>query len=254
MGTPTAYSAPNAIDNYAPATEANNALQNKTLSLASLNKPQQYVFDPNRVINNTQQYSGLQANSNLNALAKLNPAAYAGYESGISGVAGGSAADDQFLRNNALKSGLAQGAYNGTIQNGYVGGPSSVGGVTAENVYGQDLLSYENQRRQQQIALGQGLMPQTTPDPGQLASAQEQNMAQNISNNNQFNNMLQGLQFNQDANLNNQLQQNIGITQNALNANAANMSNASSAGSGQNAALAGAGLAAAGTIGAAALL
>jgi len=213
----------------APAQSAANALENNAIATAQLTPPKTYQFDPNAANSAAAALSRTQVLQNQEALKARSPEAYAGQEEAIKTLSGGVAGDDQFLRNEALKSGLEKGISNGSVGQFSVTNPNSVGGVTAANVFGPAILNYRNQRAQQALGVAGALQPDAAVNPGQALSLQIGSQQQGIQNQNYWQNYLNQLRFGQASNVENQTQQALGQEQATNNANA----QAANAGAGQ---------------------
>lgn len=213
--------APSAAAQFAPAESADIALQNNAVNQAELTPPKTYQFDPYAADQSAAALSRLQVLNNQQALQERSPEAYAGQQEAIKELSGGVAGDDQFLRNEALKSGLEKGITNGSIGANSVTSPNSVGGVTAANVFGPELLNYRNQRAQQALGIASSLQPDAAINPGSLISAQIGSEMQGVQNQNDWQNYLNQLRFGGATNIENQTQQALGEQQAANNANTA---------------------------------
>lgn len=230
----------NAAADYMPAQVANTARENAALGRAAASPPQTYQYDVNKANTMAGLLGRYAATQKLNNLKAVSPAAYQGTQRAIAEISGGQPGDDQMLRNNALKSGLETNAGSGAMVNG----AGSVGGVNTANIYGRDLLGYQQQRAQEQLGLASALAPDTTIDPGQGVSAYMGNDARAVDNANQYKNFLSGLSFTGINNANNQLQQNESTQQSVNNARAQN----EAAASGENIGLIGSGIQAVGSL------
>lgn len=220
--------APSAAQQFAPTQAAINQEQQGAVNLAAQTPPKNYTFDPYQENQNAALLSRIQVGQNQQALQERSPQAAAGQEQAINTLTGGVPGDDAFLRDAALKSGLEQGASNGTIGAGSVTSPVSRGGVTAANIFGSQLLNYRNQQAQQALGVARSIQPDAALNPGDAISQQIASQQGAIANQNNYQDYLNQLRFGQISNLQNQSQQAMGAQQNLYNANA----NASSANTG----------------------
>ncbi len=206
----------NAAVQYAPAQIAVQARESEALRRAGQTKPVAYNYDVNKanqMADTLGKYSSLH---NLNALKEISPEAYAGMMSGIKTVSGGTAGDDVYLRNQALRAGLENANQVGAT----IAGPGSAGAANVANIFGKNLLAYQQQRAGQQLALGQSLVPDASINPGQGVSAYMGNDARAADAQNNYNNFLNSLTFTGIQNENNNLNQNQSASQSAFNAQA----------------------------------
>jgi hypothetical protein len=236
--------APSAAAIYTPAQIALDARQSRAEDLAARDMPETYQFDPFQANKTAALLSRAKTLSDREALRELYPEVFAGQDQAIKEIAGGEAADNQFLRNEALKAGLEKAIGTGA----QVGGAGSAGTVTAANAFGRNLLDYRDRRRQQQLALAEGLQPDSAVDPSDALAAIEGSKQGGIQTRNDWKTFLNNMRFNSIQGANNRLGATTAAEQSRLNANAAS----ANAGTGQLIG-AGASLAAAG-IGAGAII
>jgi hypothetical protein len=217
MGT---SSAPSAASQYGAANAAIQGNAANAVGMAANTPP--VTYQPN--------YSDLNTTAGLLSRAKVlndnqalsqayGPAVLQGKNQAVTDLTGGVAGDDAFLRNAALKSGLEQGATQGTVGAGSVVNPTSAGGVTAEKIYGSQLLNYRNARDQQALGVASAVTPDASIDPSTGVGLQVQQGQQQAQNTNDWNAFLSNMRLGQVQNLQNQTQQQEAATQGVYNAN-----------------------------------
>lgn len=217
MGSPSTPAAPqNAAVQYAPAQIATQAAETAALGRAAATRPVTANYDVNKANEMANSLGTYAQANNLNNLKTLSPTAYTGLMRGISTISGGTQGDDQFLRNELTKSGLEQTNPSGIM----VSGPGSAGSANVANIEGRGLLNYEQQRAGQQVALANGLMPDTSVSPGAGVSAYMGNDARFANNQNSYQQFLDNLSFVGPQNDQNSLNQSMSASQAAFNAQA----------------------------------
>lgn len=241
MGGQKAPTVQNAAVQYAPAQIAVQSREAEALRRAGQTRPVTYNYDVNKANEMADALGKYASLHNLNSLREISPEAYAGLMSGISTISGGTAGDDIYLRNQALKAGLENANQVGAT----IAGPGSAGAANVANIFGKNLLNYRNMRAGQQLQLGQSLVPDASINPGQGVSAYMGNDARAADTQNAYNNFLNSLTFTGIQNENNNLNQNISASQSASNAQAQADAAANGAGQGTLSNL----LGAAGTVG-----
>jgi hypothetical protein len=225
MGT---QAAPSAAASFAPAQGAVNSAANSAAGLSAATPPQTFIPNLNALNQTAASTAQQQTLQNNAALAQVSPQALAGKQAAISTLNGGVAGDNAFLQNAALKSGL-EGAYGqGTAGAGSIVSPVSAGGVTAEKIFGSNLLNYRNSRAQQALGVDQAIQPDAAISPAMGVGLQLQQGQQQVQNQNDWNQYLSNMRLGQVNNLQNEVQQQEGLSQGASNANS-NASNANKA-------------------------
>jgi hypothetical protein len=225
--------APNEAAAFSPvqAQIAGNA--SNAAALSAQTPPQTYQPNTTNLNSTAALLAQAQTLQNNQALAQVNPQALAGKTQAITDLTGGVAGDNAFLQNAALKSGLEAGANQGTVGPGSIVTPTSAGGVTADKIFGSQLLNYRNMRDQQALGVAGAIQPDAALSPSMGVGLQLQAGQQQVQNQNDWNQYLSNIRLGQVNNLQNEVQQSEGLTQANANANA----NAANANRSQNTAL-----------------
>lgn len=210
--------APSSAPKFAAANAGVQSAANNANALNALSPPKTY--NPNLAdINSTAgMLAKAQTLNNNQALAQVNPQALTGKNQAITDLTGGVAGDNQFLRDAALKAGLEKSIGQGTTGAGSITSPTSAGGVTAQKIFGSDLLNYRNSRDQQAFGVAGAIQPDASLSPQSGVGLKVASDEQQIQNKNDWNQYLANMRLGSVSNLQNLVQQEEGASQSAANA------------------------------------